>query len=1044
MANDVTKPSGTEPSYNDLWSGIRSNNVDLNSRVTIIEALGLSSVKNEVENARGGKTTLDSRISTSLDDNGELNFNSLRQALILDSDDTPSFITSTSFSVPNDRTGFYKEGVTLRLTLTSGTVFATVVTSSFSSVTTVSISGGDIDNTLTVVELVLASMDFEDVTLRAIDKIVATDANIVDVFLYDTSKDPDGGTWIDRVQHTSHYREELGTATRGQKRRPPSLWLLVANADTVTIYDVLDLDANGVPEMAYVFDRNGTSSTTANHLWGDQAITSVTMFNGEMIVSYVASWGISQVNFIKDATMSRDNSREYHLHGGISERNDGNGYRNGPTSGALVSDAVNDVSITVLPGAPIDVATGLPTSTILVGTEGGASTILASGTVADYTGIVQVDAVAFDSLGNGWIAGGSGTKFWIRLNRNFDGADLDYQSANIPAIFISNDTANDVVTDKGDIIAAGPLGLAFVTVDDIRANSMVANVTSDYNTGWMPGDIRGAWLSDITAETIGGELVGNGGFDSDTIWVKGTGWTIAAGVATKAPGTGSDLEQTITITDTVSYTVTFTISGYVAGTVTPKIGGTSGTARSANGTFTETIAAGASGFIELTADSTFDADIDVVSVLPVVQDRSVKANHLQINGTALVKSVVTTNAELMAFSGFTATDNLTHISDADWDVITTGALTATIWFKSAANSAIESYMGFANAGNTLRFLMTMAADGKINCIDDGATAAVTLTSVLPYDDGIWHKADFVRTSSTARALYIDDVLVASNTTDAGSLTSSGNLPFACGVDPDGSTTPATTSSLALMRLEAYDPTTGQVTIMYADERPLFQEGALATLQGSSDGVNKAAFDPDTDILLASTSDGTTRFSRLEAIDDIDASDTPTSADHDAVSGVQGMYAIGTAAEAVILVPVDGVRDALSRPVDAPDVPELILPGVTTDATASVVVGAIPVYEGETLTIEATVDAAEDRDVTGEAASYRLVGKFYHDVAGNVTIVGAVQDAITPIETTAGMAASLVANTTDQTVEVQVTGVAASTINWTTVAKLTSNVERYAR
>jgi hypothetical protein len=34
-------------------------------------------------------------------------------------------------------------------------------------------------------------------------------------------------------------------------------------------------------------------------------------------------------------------------------------------------------------------------------------------------------------------------------------------------------------------------------------------------------------------------LVTNGTFDTDTNWTKGTGWTIAAGVASKSTGTAS-------------------------------------------------------------------------------------------------------------------------------------------------------------------------------------------------------------------------------------------------------------------------------------------------------------------------------------------------------------------------------------------------------------------------------------------------------------------------------------------------------------------------
>lgn len=119
----------------------------------------------------------------------------------------------------------------------------------------------------------------------------------------------------------------------------------------------------------------------------------------------------------------------------------------------------------------------------------------------------------------------------------------------------------------------------------------------------------------------GADLVTNGAFAADTDWTKGTGWTITGGVA-DVDGTqvaDSDLEQSITVTNTDSYEVTFTVSSWVAGTITPRIGGTAGTARGANGTFTEVIVAGAgaSPELELRADATGDMQIDNVIVKAV-------------------------------------------------------------------------------------------------------------------------------------------------------------------------------------------------------------------------------------------------------------------------------------------------------------------------------------------------------------------------------------------------------------------------------------------
>ena len=47
-----------------------------------------------------------------------------------------------------------------------------------------------------------------------------------------------------------------------------------------------------------------------------------------------------------------------------------------------------------------------------------------------------------------------------------------------------------------------------------------------------------------TGETLGGELVVNGTFDADTDWTKGTGWSIAGGVAAHTGANGTNIYQT--------------------------------------------------------------------------------------------------------------------------------------------------------------------------------------------------------------------------------------------------------------------------------------------------------------------------------------------------------------------------------------------------------------------------------------------------------------------------------------------------------------------
>lgn len=96
---------------------------------------------------------------------------------------------------------------------------------------------------------------------------------------------------------------------------------------------------------------------------------------------------------------------------------------------------------------------------------------------------------------------------------------------------------------------------------------------------------------------LGENVIVNGTFDADTNWTKDSGWVIAAGVATiTAQGGTRNLRQTaVPFVDSADYEVEYTVSGYVSGSVTAQILGdglSSGTPRSANGTYTETINAG--------------------------------------------------------------------------------------------------------------------------------------------------------------------------------------------------------------------------------------------------------------------------------------------------------------------------------------------------------------------------------------------------------------------------------------------------------------------
>jgi hypothetical protein len=132
-------------------------------------------------------------------------------------------------------------------------------------------------------------------------------------------------------------------------------------------------------------------------------------------------------------------------------------------------------------------------------------------------------------------------------------------------------------------------------------------------------------LTSMLAETLGSDLVTNGGFDADSDWTDTYNcWAIAAGVA-HSDGTTDygGFDQTISITAGNTYKVTYTISNYVSGDFSIRVGGPGGATptKTANGTYVAyVIADSINSDISLVPSDTFVADIDNVVVKKVTND----------------------------------------------------------------------------------------------------------------------------------------------------------------------------------------------------------------------------------------------------------------------------------------------------------------------------------------------------------------------------------------------------------------------------------------
>jgi len=89
------------------------------------------------------------------------------------------------------------------------------------------------DTAYTAAQSAASAVAYQDLTALAVSKAVTA----VDVFIYDTSKDSDGGAWRHRCAGTSWYREPLNTAIRGSRREFPAVAVIVGEASKITVYD---------------------------------------------------------------------------------------------------------------------------------------------------------------------------------------------------------------------------------------------------------------------------------------------------------------------------------------------------------------------------------------------------------------------------------------------------------------------------------------------------------------------------------------------------------------------------------------------------------------------------------------------------------------------------------------------------------------------------------------------------------------------------------------------------------------------------------------
>jgi len=774
----------------------------------------------------------------------------------------------------------------VKVTAISGTTFTCDATSGAHS------SGATVELRMTAEILNDVALG-DDESLDAISNASAITGNAVDVFIYDTSNDSDGGAWRKRTQATSWYNETLNTSTRGSRKEFPSVAVIVAESSKVTIYDgdTPDLD------MWMVFNAGGAyPSTYALGQTGWGGPNAVVMLNGTLCTPRGAG-GLPHMSFIDDACYRISTDGLHSLAGGVAVRNSGMADTISNSSKTIVNGTINDVAMTVLPNAPIDSATGLPIPTIAVATDGGVSVIKDDGTVVDltttiYTVASSVDFTPEDNLIFA-LDNVSNTGRYVHVHaipaidtligaNGYDkGSSLEFYTARVasnPDLYPSAVLASQRIIYADDTLGGSDTGLARLLRNTTTPdNGSVAYITSTYNSGYMTGDIKGAWLSDTDdTNVVGTELVTNGDFASDTSWTKGAGWTISGGGAVASNvQSGIKIRSTSFTLATGWYTITVDVntsaSTYffgVDGTTNDNTGvlSTQGTASFTAyllaGTYTAYIGAWSTGLI-----GTFDN----LSLKLADADRSVNGNGLQVNGT-ITKTAVATGADLVAYSGFSTSNYLEQPYNADLD-FGTGDFSIMGW----VNCPLSGDDVFANktdriptygSGNPIR----VYSSGSIVSFTVGAADANTPQSLTGAG---WSFITATRASGVL-FLYINGEQRASAVSTHDVTSIGGNDVLLLGVGTYNGTAAWPAQQMALWRISATAPTAAQIKEIYEAEKPLFQENGKCVLHGTSDAVTALAYDDSTSELVVATSGGLSVFKGLSRVDEEDGNFTEVS------------------------------------------------------------------------------------------------------------------------------------------------------------------------
>ena len=812
----------------------------------------------------------------------------------------------------------------------------------------------------------------------------------VDVFVYDTRKDADGGAWRKRTKDTSWYNEGP-SQHRGNRKEFPAVAILVVEHEALKIYDGDD------PNMSmWMIIPCTTSQQNMIAGFNDHDLRAVAALNGKICVVNWSGWnhgGLTQIDLITDDALATCHSNDKRWYGGIVNRNSSSYWLDIGSGSAnyLHTNKSGDVAMYAFPDAPIDYKTGLPRPTIAVATETAISIILpdTSGTQFEKNDGRVIDVrgshsshdyakhVAFGLDGSlyaewGSDSGAGDSNDWVHVfdkiptvdsvitvnthtGTNEVNADATYSVQDLrtgtPAN--SNDLAltghsssnNDIVAGqnrsidfvepvRGGLATGQEYGLAIVAENKPDPyEGMVAHIDSNYNTGWMHGQINFASLADTNTTTITSTdlapnncaTAGPGQTEANAT----TGWTnngmgTFASSNTRASSGSYSLHLTANSNGDFCHFSFATVVGktYVAScklwvthdSFTIKVGTVAGSGNE----YYESPAIGTSAswqvfhqqftaettttYFNVTESSTSqdsDGYIDEVVIreaAPMRNNGMIQTSRykgLLTYGT-MARSPVASGAELVAYGPFSSSNYLFQPYVASLNFTNTFCI--MFWVKDWTSNHDLLHFGpnqTRNSKTSFHLYCDGTYDYRLTLADttlDGSGNTQEKIYEIPLGANLngWQFVCFTLSGKQVRGyLNGEQKELTSDSTDDGFF--GGNI-FSQSTDRNGlwiGRGPVNTDfggSLALLRIGRSTPSAEQIRKIYDDEFALFQPNAKCTLYGTSDTVTGIGYDDSNDTLHVGTSSGRSDFNRLNRINNT------TTAVTTAISASNGLIA----------------------------------------------------------------------------------------------------------------------------------------------------------